>query len=69
MAERLRWWTARQLDRLPFTCWADLVGWAQGWHSLRDVRQDRTCTTAPTGRCYCGKVTAAPALPSGEGRA
>ena len=29
MSERLRWAIARLLDRLPGTCWADLVSWAQ----------------------------------------
>ena len=61
MRERLRWWTAHQLNRLPGQCWADLVIWALRW----EAREKRTpwspadvCRRdiATTGSCYCGKL-------------
>lgn len=58
--DRLRWWIARQLDRLPGQCWADLSFWA-----MRD--NPRTSPWSPIspgcvqdfarcGACWCGKL-------------
>jgi hypothetical protein len=57
---RFRRWVARQLDRLPGQCWADLWMWAE-----RDT--PRTTPWSPlspgciadvsaVGSCYCGKI-------------
>jgi hypothetical protein len=60
---RLRWWAAWQLNRLPWTCWANLVSWALHSRPLvdrngdGDVRQDWMCRSdSACGRCYCGKI-------------
>lgn len=60
---RVRWSIAYHLNRLPWTCWANLVSWAMRSRPLidrngdGDVRQDWMCRTATEcGRCYCGKV-------------
>lgn len=58
--ERLRWWIAYQLNRLPGQCWADIVFWV-----FRD--NGRTLPWSPispgckqdflrTGTCYCGTL-------------
>lgn len=57
---RFRWWLIRLLNRLWFTCWADLVSWAMGSHdkALRMCFDQRPCRR-DLGRlssCYCGKV-------------
>jgi hypothetical protein len=53
-----RGWIARQLDRLPWLCWARLSHWALGrghlWEAFKmdDCRElRREC-----GACYCGKL-------------
>jgi hypothetical protein len=57
---RIRHWIARQLDRLPGQCFADLTMWAQGDLS-------RTSPWSPIspgcvkdfsrqGACWCGKL-------------
>lgn len=56
----LRHWIARQLDRLPGQCWADLTMWAMRhnprtlpWSPLSPgCKQD----FIRTGACYCGKL-------------
>lgn len=57
---RVRWFIADRLDRLPGFCWANLVTWALGWHTMRErgVRQDSVCRAdfAANGVCYCGKL-------------
>lgn len=61
MRNRMRWWLARQLDRLPGQCWADLVSWAQGSAFYKRPWQPRSpgCVqgAAEQGCCYCGKLT------------
>lgn len=55
---KARWWIARQVDRLPGQCWADLADFGLGrsvvpWARMRDAcREDAT----RCGTCYCGKV-------------
>lgn len=60
-----RWEVAELLNRLPWTCWSDLVGWvmcvdrkerrdyplrkAFAWKPCRGADYDRC------GSCYCGK--------------
>lgn len=57
-----RWWIANQINRLPGTCWADLVDWALGsqrwpWAPVtRDCRADAAASGC--GRCYCGQIGA-----------
>lgn len=58
-----RWRIAGALNRLPGTCWANLVSWALGSrrlfdrHNEDDVRQNSLCREASaSGRCYCGKI-------------
>jgi hypothetical protein len=59
-SSRLRHWIARQLDRLPGQCWADLVFWSNGdtprstpWSPLSPgCKQDYV----RLGTCYCGKL-------------
>lgn len=63
---RWRWKVAGVLNRLPRTCWANLVGWALADRGQKlidlsgnqeDVRQDWMCRSAnDTGRCYCSKL-------------
>jgi hypothetical protein len=62
---RVRWWAAWQFNRLPKTCWANLVSWALHSRPLLDlsgneddVRQDSICRydLARNGTCYCGKL-------------
>jgi len=63
---RVRWTIAHHLNRLPRTCWANLVGWALhsrplfDRHGEDDIRQDWICRrdAIECGRCYCGKLTA-----------
>jgi hypothetical protein len=58
--DRLRWWIARQLDRLPGQCWYDLHVWAvrgtprtTPWSPLSPgCGQD----AAEDGVCACGKL-------------
>jgi hypothetical protein len=57
LRDKIRWRVAQVLDWLPFTCWPNLVTWAQRdqrWPALagRSCRQD----AARTGTCYCGKL-------------
>lgn len=61
---RVRWRIAYALNRLPCTCWANLVSWALHSRPLidrfngGDIRQDAMCRrdTQDNGRCYCGKL-------------
>jgi hypothetical protein len=61
---KLRWKFADLLNRLPRTCWANLVSWALGSkplidrHGDGDIRQDWICRkdAGANGRCYCGKI-------------
>jgi hypothetical protein len=58
--DRLRWWIARQLDRLPGQCWDNLELWAMRarprtspWSPMppgckHDAERD--------GACACGKL-------------
>lgn len=63
---RVRWTVAHNLNRLPWTCWANLVSWALhsrplvDRHGDGDIRQDSICRSdaANCGRCYCGKIEA-----------
>jgi hypothetical protein len=65
---KFRWWFADLLNRLPWTCWANLVSWALGSkplydrHGDGDIRMDWICRTdfENCGACYCGKLRAAP---------
>ena len=58
-----RWDLAALINRMPGTCWANLVSWALGSRPMLDlrngddVRQDWMCASdaARNGRCYCGK--------------
>jgi hypothetical protein len=62
---RVRWNIAYALNRLPRTCWANLVSWAMrsrpliGRHGDGDIRQDWMCRrdAADNGHCYCGKLS------------
>lgn len=61
---RVRWRIAGWLNRLPRTCWANLVSWALhrrpliDRHGDGDIRQDWMCheDAARTGNCYCNKI-------------
>lgn len=47
------------LNRLPETCWTELVCWVEyGGSPLRDAFCASRCqqTAARCGACYCGKV-------------
>lgn len=60
--DRLRWWIARQLDRLPGQCWADLHFWA-GRDNARTtpwspLSPGCKLDLAERGACYCGKLRA-----------
>ena len=74
-----RWNVAYLLNRLPWTCWADLVSWAlrpKASSSPRlydlsgnedDVRIKSMCRQASEdGRCYCGKVAVLRTPPAGR---
>lgn len=58
VVDKLRWWLATQLNRLPGQCWAELVGWAMGDRRSPWCPIDRVCRDdqARTGFCYCGKL-------------
>lgn len=61
---RVRWTTAHWLNKVPGTCWSNLVSWALHWRPLwsrygdGDIRQDSLCRRDPDecGTCYCGKL-------------
>jgi hypothetical protein len=61
---RWRWMVASWINRLPRTCWANLVSWALGSRPLLDLRdgddarQDSICRfdLSANGTCYCGKL-------------
>lgn len=62
---RVRWTVASWLNRLPWTCWTNLVSWALHSRPLfarfgdGDIRQDRMCRyDLANGPCYCGKLSA-----------
>lgn len=56
----IRWKIANALNRLPKTCWVNLVEWAQSerriW-DLRGVNQEWLCDKdfESNSSCYCGK--------------
>lgn len=62
---KARWKIAGALNRLPFTCWANLVSWTLGSRPLidrangDDMRIDSMCRrdADACGRCYCGKIS------------
>lgn len=67
--ERLRWWVADALNRLPSQsragqCWARLVTWALGYTHAPNTNPlpwrpiDEYCRldAARTGECGCGKL-------------
>lgn len=61
---RVRWAVASHLNRIPGTCWANLVSWALhrgpllDRHGDGDIRQNSTCRkdAADNGSCYCAKI-------------
>ena len=56
-----RWWVARQINRIPGTCWTDICCWAVGYTGLRDIRSKQVCLkdAYSDGTCYCGKFRCA----------
>ncbi|HRD59364.1 hypothetical protein [uncultured Nocardioides sp.] len=56
-----RWRTAGWLNRLPRTCWANIVSWALGSRPIwdremgDDIRRSPMCFEPGQERCYCGK--------------
>lgn len=62
MTEKMRWRIAHLLDRLPWTCWTNLVTWALGWNPLREIGQTDMCrrdaAESGDGCCYCSKISA-----------
>lgn len=66
---RWRWWLARQVDRLPGQCWADLADFGLNRTRIpwEPRRPDCTADALRVGACYCGKVARADvaALPGG----
>jgi hypothetical protein len=71
LRERLRWWLAVQINKLPGQCWANLVSWALAGRNERRERYlrerlpwrriDNVCRSdlARVGCCYCGTLRAA----------
>jgi hypothetical protein len=62
---RLRWWAAHRLNRLPWTCWVDLVDWALDGRARQLAaavrpRAQQSCRADrdTLGCCYCGKLRA-----------
>jgi hypothetical protein len=55
---RLKWRVAYALNRIPVTCWPNLVGWCQGQRNLSETRIDSACRSdaARNGACYCEKL-------------
>lgn len=47
---------AHVLDKLPWTCWAALVGWAEYGAAFRVTQQAALCQSDRCGGCYCGKL-------------
>jgi hypothetical protein len=70
MVERLRWRIACGLNRLPGSCWADLVSWALDgskaarrvgdsvlpWRPITDLCHRDAAENG--GHCYCSKIRA-----------
>lgn len=64
MRTRTRWWIAPLLNKLPRTCWTNIVSWALGDRRLfdpdnhEDIRQNWMCRRdlAENGICYCRKL-------------
>lgn len=58
--KRWRWQVAHLLNRLPGTCWADLVSWVWGARRLPWAPVTSACRAdaAACGRCYCGQIGA-----------
>jgi hypothetical protein len=56
--DRLRWSVAAAVNRLPGTCWTDLVSFAQRYRRSPLQLQRGVCRAdaARCGTCYCGKV-------------
>jgi hypothetical protein len=57
-----RWRIAGWLNRLPRTCWANIVSWALGSRPMfdssgneDDIRRTSACFQLGDERCYCGK--------------
>jgi len=55
MIGELKMFIARQLDRLPWTCWAELAAWAMGYSTFRDAMKTRCDPPFPCCGCWCGK--------------
>lgn len=62
--ERVRFWIADQLNRLPSRCWSDLVNWAIFWPeygrlpSPGSTEHCRQTDANRVGSCYCNKIQA-----------
>lgn len=57
--ESVRYFIAGWLNRLPWSCWANLVMWAQGyrrWPSDAFARSVCKRDCAANGQCWCGKI-------------
>lgn len=63
-AEKVRWWLVPLLDRLPWTCWAQLCSWAVNGGEQGDGpgvltapgRECRAESAVHRDRsCWCGK--------------
>lgn len=80
-AVKWRWRIADILNRLPRTCWANIVFWALGSRSMfdrdnsDDIRRSPMCFSPGQERCYCGKFASPternpqPAPPTPDGAA
>jgi hypothetical protein len=61
LTEKGRWRVAGWVDRLPGTCWSDLVSWALRYDGYRLwARRGPYCKPGSPefewrGGCYCGK--------------
>lgn len=68
MPERLRWWIANLIVKLPNQCWADLVSWVladrrerREWYARerlpwRPIQPQCRADLARVGCCYCGRL-------------
>ena len=50
------------LDKLPWTCWAGLVAWAEYGMPFTLRQRERTCRSGriDSAGCYCGKMRRQP---------
>lgn len=64
---KVRWWLARQVDRLPGQCWAELAEYGLGWTLLPWEPARGRCeeSARECGSCYCGKVATVTAAAEG----